>query len=119
MARRRPEDAVERVLAPDGRRYSRELNDQLNELVLGTFSGEGPGERCLAYLESITTRRVLQPTASDQELRHLEGGRWLVYVIRQRMAQARETRSLAARGEGDELSRDGGGPPGEPDGETA
>jgi hypothetical protein len=59
-------------------------------VIDGCFSG-GSGPRALAYLESITTRRVLGPEASNDYLRHLEGARWLVGVIRQRMANHRAT----------------------------
>ncbi len=76
------------VSGPDGVTYTAEVNTQLNELSAGTFS-QGAGVRFLQYLESITTRRVLGPTASNKELRHLEGARWLVGVIRSRMAAAK------------------------------
>ena len=73
------------VTGPDGFSYTEKVNDEINGLAAGCLRG-GAGPRFLQYLESITTRRVLAPTASDAELRHLEGARWLVGVIRQRMA---------------------------------
>lgn len=76
--RRRP------VLAVDGGRYTKEVDDDINNLAAGTFSTPA-GQRFLQYLEGITTRRVLGPEAPDSHLRHLEGARWLVGVIRQRI----------------------------------
>jgi hypothetical protein len=76
----------------DGGVYSPAVEDELNQLAAGTFS-QPPGRRFLDYLESITLRRALLPDASDAELRHLEGARWLVGVIRTRMALANRTRT--------------------------
>ena len=73
------------VIGPDGVSYTQETSDEINALAHGTFSA-GSGVRFLQYLESITTRRVLGPDAPDSHLRHLEGARWLVGIIRQRMA---------------------------------
>lgn len=69
----------------DGNVYTAILERELNELAAGTFNG-GPGARFLEYLESLTLRRTLGPHASDQQLRHLEGARWLVGVIKARQA---------------------------------
>lgn len=72
------------VLGSDGGRYAKEVDDDINALAAGTF-GTPAGQRFLQYLEGITTRRVLGPDAPDSHLRHLEGARWLVGVIRQRV----------------------------------
>lgn len=45
------------------------------------FSG-ADGQAVLDHLQGITLRRVLTPSATDHELRHLEGQRHLVtYVL--------------------------------------
>jgi hypothetical protein len=72
------------TFGPDGITYSKAIDAEINSLALGTFAS-GAGPRFLEYLEGITVRRVLGPEASDSHLRHLEGARWLVGVIRQRM----------------------------------
>lgn len=72
------------VVGQDGGRYTKVVNDDINNLAVGTFSTPA-GQRFLQYLEGITTRRVLGPEAPDSHLRHLEGARWLVGVIRQRI----------------------------------
>lgn len=86
----RPEPPVRSI---DGQAYSRAVEDELNQLAVGTF-GQPPGKRFLEYLESLTLRRALLPAASDAELRHLEGARWLVGVIRSRVTQGLDHRSL-------------------------
>ncbi|MDR2098728.1 MAG: hypothetical protein LBO78_01740 [Rickettsiales bacterium] len=45
-----------------------------------TFGGES-GKKVLAYLRSITLGRYLAPRASNEELRYLEGQRYLVSFI--------------------------------------
>jgi hypothetical protein len=81
------------LLSCDGQRYSRAMEDELNLLANGTF-GQNPGRRFLDYLESLTLRRALLPDASDAALRHLEGARWLVGIIRTRMALAEQHKEL-------------------------
>jgi hypothetical protein len=82
---REPRPASRLVLGVDGMKYGSEIDAEIDGLLDGCFSG-GSGPRAMAYLESITIRRVLGPDASDQHLRHLEGARWLVGVIRERIA---------------------------------
>ena len=82
------------VAAPDGLTYGAATSAEIDSLLEGCFSG-GSGPRALAYLESITTRRVLGPDATDGQLRHLEGARWLVGVIRARMANHKKTTEKA------------------------
>jgi hypothetical protein len=78
------------VTGPDGFSYGRDTSAEIDSLLDGCFSG-GAGPRALAYLESITTRRVLGPDCTNDHLRHLEGARWLVGVIRQRMQNHRKS----------------------------
>jgi hypothetical protein len=77
------------VAGPDGQNYSASVNDDIDSLAAGTF-GTSAGQRFLQYLEGITTRRVLGPEATDSHLRHLEGARWLVGVIRQRIVAGKK-----------------------------
>ena len=46
------------------------------------------GKAVLKYLRSITIESVQGPNASDAELRHLEGQRYLVGVIERRISHA-------------------------------
>jgi hypothetical protein len=52
--------------------------------IAGRFArcfGDDDGRAVLDHLQTITLRRVLAPTASDHELRHLEGQRHLVAYV--------------------------------------
>ena len=46
------------------------------------------GEKVLKYLRSITIEAVTGPAASDAELRHLEGPRYIVGLIARRIKHA-------------------------------
>ena len=58
--------------------------ERLNLIAASVFSGPD-GEAFLDYLESITLRAVGGPDIPDAALRHQEGTRWLVQVIRARI----------------------------------
>lgn len=47
----------------------------------GRCFADADGRAVLDHLQTISLRRVLAPTASDHELRHLEGQRHLVAYI--------------------------------------
>ena len=66
--------------------YSRlpEVEKELNQLVATVFKGND-GERLLAYLKSITTEAVAGPNITQNELFHLEGKRYLVAILLQRI----------------------------------
>jgi len=46
------------------------------------------GDKVLKYLRSITIEAVTGPAASDAELRHLEGQRYIVGLIERRIKHA-------------------------------
>ncbi len=48
------------------------------------------GKEVLTYLKSLTQERILPPTASDSELRFLEGQRFLVHTIETLVRQGKE-----------------------------
>jgi hypothetical protein len=70
---------------PDGVVREPDEQKRINEVLAVTFRGEG-GKAALDYLRSISIERVCGPFASDAELRHLEGMRFVVGVISQRIA---------------------------------
>jgi hypothetical protein len=75
----------------DGYIRSGEAERKLNEAVGIIFKGPA-GELVMDYLKSITINTIAGPAASDAELRHLEGARWLVAVLIRRQVLAREGR---------------------------
>ena len=70
---------------PDGQVRSIEEQRRLNELMALTFRGDA-GKAALDYLRSISIERACGPFVTDGELRHLEGMRFVVGVISQRIA---------------------------------
>jgi hypothetical protein len=70
---------------PDGVARSPEQQRLINEQLALAFKGAA-GEAALAYLRSISIERVCGPHAGDAELRHLEGMRYIVGIISQRVA---------------------------------
>ena len=82
QVRKPPEPSV------DGRVYTEGVENELDALCLKAIVINDGAERFMSYLESLTTRRALLPSTSDAELRHLEGARWLVGVIRSRAQRA-------------------------------
>lgn len=73
----------------DGRNLSPAKERELNELAHATLDTPA-GQELLTYLENITLRRPLPASCTDAELRHLEGQRWLVGVLRARLIAGRE-----------------------------
>lgn len=89
-----------KALGPDGLAYSAKQQHDLDETIAATFA-VGAGKQALAYLRSITVNTVCGPEASDAKLRHMEGARWLVGVIEERLAAGIRQRQ-ASKGESDE-----------------
>lgn len=75
----------DRVIGPDGIERTAEEQKRLNEVCAIGISG-ARGRVFMDYLRSISIERASGPHISDQELRHLEGMRYLVAIISQRAA---------------------------------
>jgi hypothetical protein len=69
---------------------------RINELLAHAFKGEA-GKAAMDYLRSISIERVCGPHASDAELRHLEGMRFIVGVISQRISAAHKENESGRR----------------------
>tara|TARA_R100001460_G_scaffold93734_6_gene135728 strand:- start:2377 stop:2658 length:282 start_codon:yes stop_codon:yes gene_type:complete len=59
------------------------------------------GEAVLQYLRSITIEAVSGPNISADELRHLEGQRYLVGLIERRMKQSEKAKDVGNRSTND------------------
>lgn len=67
------------------------LERRINQAFAATFRADNPAALlCLDYLESAFVNRVIGPAGTDAQLRHHEGQRDLVRIIRQRIAEGRE-----------------------------
>ena len=71
----------------DGRSFPEGVNDRIDRTVFLAL-GNANGRELLAFLESITLRTVMPVTASDGDLRDMEGQRRLVAMLKQRLQRA-------------------------------
>lgn len=74
----------------DGQPRSPKVEAELNELAVATF-GRGNGAKFLDYLKQLTSSATL-PSITDQELRHLAGQRYLVWIIENRVDRGKKDR---------------------------
>ena len=74
-----------RAAETERRRKERELD----RIFARIFTGRD-GEVALAWLGSVTFGRVLGPEASTEALRHLEGQRYIVQTIMERVTRGRQ-----------------------------
>lgn len=98
----------ERQIGLDGRHWKPETEAKLNALALRVFS-TGDGYELLNYLKNITLNCPLPPDATDGQLRHMEGQRYIVGVLMQRMqvAQGSEQTNVDAKPDVDGEDRPG------------
>lgn len=69
---------------PDGSKRPNREERRLNEALALCFSGEA-GATALAYLRAVTIESVGGPGISPDHLMHLEGQRFIVGLIEQRI----------------------------------
>lgn len=77
-----------RKMGPDGIIRQTKDEDELDRLAAGTFNNP-VSQKFLTYLKSITINNLLGPGASDNELRHMEGQRYLVAILERRVQNGR------------------------------
>jgi len=75
-------------IGPDGVRRPAEMEAKLNSLFASVFSGPD-GQAVIDHLRSITLNRLNGPEVSSDHLRHVEGQRFLVGVILQRIEKGK------------------------------
>lgn len=83
-----------KVVGIDGHARDRDLERELNVLFHRVFDTPEGGE-VIAYLEDILFRRTINPSASDAELRMMEGSRAALNLIRARTESGGKTREEA------------------------
>ena len=76
----------------DGYQRSKALDTQVSQNVAEVFNSP-TGKEVLRYLRSITIEMVNGPNVSNEELRHLEGQRYIVGLIEQRIAHAHRSKT--------------------------
>ena len=83
------EKKIQGVLSIEGYTRSNEKENELNLLFAKLFNDK-KGEEVLKYLKSITVNIVSGPEISNDRLRHLEGSRYIVGVIEQRIERGKK-----------------------------
>jgi hypothetical protein len=78
---------MSRQIGIDNFPRSKENDEKISKDIRAAFRTPN-GQQVLKYLRSITIEAVTGPAASDAELRHLEGQRYLVGLIERRMKHA-------------------------------
>lgn len=69
---------------PDGYIRTSEDDAKLNKIFASVFSSAA-GEEVIKHLRSITIEQVGGPEITNDQLRHLEGMRYLVGIIQRRI----------------------------------
>ena len=72
------------VTSIDGFARSNEQEKLINQLISSVFEGDN-GKAVLKYLKSITLEAVAGSHITSNELFHLEGRRFLVAILQQRI----------------------------------
>ena len=75
----------------DGIQRKADLDVQVSQNVAQIFSSP-TGKEVLRYLRSITIEMVNGPNVTTEELRHIEGQRYIVGLIEQRIAHAHRSK---------------------------
>ena len=76
----------------DGYQRKSETDIQISQNIAQVF--ESPtGKEVLRYLRSITIEMVHGPNVTTEELRHIEGQRYIVGLIEQRVSHAHRSKN--------------------------
>ena len=75
----------------DGYQRTKQADTQISQNVAEIFNTP-TGKEVLRYLRSITIEMVNGPNVTTEELRHLEGQRYIVGLIEQRIAHAHRSK---------------------------
>ena len=76
----------------DGYQRPKQADTQISQNVAEIFNTP-TGKEVLRYLRSITIEMVNGPNVTTEELRHLEGQRYVVGLIEQRIAHAHRSKT--------------------------
>lgn len=76
----------------DGIQRPQSKDREISENVASLF-GTATGQAVLKYLRSITIEMVHGPNVTTEELRHMEGQRYIVGLIENRMTHAHKVKN--------------------------
>jgi hypothetical protein len=66
------------------------IDENISLQIYGLLEQTPTGQQVMAYLKSITVHMIAGPDSTDQQLRHLEGQRFLVGLMQQRIEHGRQ-----------------------------
>lgn len=75
----------------DGYQRGSETDSEISQNVAQIFNSP-TGKEVLRYLRSVTIEMVNGPNVTTEELRHIEGQRYIVGLIEQRIAHAHRSK---------------------------
>ena len=84
---------VKTLIGLDGIERTPEQEQTLNAVFNALFKAE-PGATVLAYLKSITIDTVAGPEIGNEQLRHIEGQRYIVGLIQRRMSKGKSQQKV-------------------------
>jgi len=76
----------------DGHQRNREDDIRISQNIASVFTTP-TGKEILRYLRSITIEMVNGPNVTTEELRHIEGQRYIVGILEQRIAHAHRSKN--------------------------
>jgi len=76
----------------DGYQRDSSLDTQISQNIAQIFQSP-TGKEVLKYLRSVTIEMVNGPNVTTEELRHIEGQRYLVGLLEQRIAHAHRSKN--------------------------
>lgn len=76
----------------DGHQRNREDDVRISQNIASVFTTP-TGKEILRYLRSITIEMVNGPNVTTEELRHIEGQRYIVGILEQRIAHAHRSKN--------------------------
>ena len=76
----------------DGIQRQNDKDKEISQNVAEVFSSP-TGKEVLRYLRSITIEMVNGPNVTTEELRHIEGQRYIVGLIEQRIAHSHRSKN--------------------------
>lgn len=80
----------------DGIQRPQDKDQEISQNIASLF-GTATGNAVLKYLRSITIEMVNGPNVTTEELRHMEGQRYIVGLIENRMAHAHKVKNNGTR----------------------
>jgi len=80
------------VASCDGFAYTKDSEDNLNGVAVRVFNTEA-GIEFLNYLENITINNINGSAIDESSLKHIEGQRWIVGIIKRRLFLGKQEKS--------------------------